>query len=326
MSSAATPRSARPRLIRLPDRAVLVAFACILLLLAVGGLTSRSFLTAAFLGQQLQRAAYLGVIALGQFFVILVGRIDLSMPWALTTAAILATAFASMGGAPWLALPIALLVGLAIGLVNGLGTAYLRVPSMIFTLGVNSVLLGLMTLFTGGGFAPGDNATGFMSWLGVGRTLGIPNPILVWLGLAALLSFVLRRTIFGRAVYALGNAEAAAYLSGIDTRKMVLGAFLISGACAGLGGFLLAGYAGKAAQAMGDEFLLPSIAAVVLGGTSVLGGRGTVLGTIAGVLLITLLGGMLTVTQLPEGGRLIIYSIAIIGMLLIYGRDRQRRL
>ena len=137
---------------------------------------------------------------------------------------------------------------------------------------------------------------------------------------------MLRRTIFGRAVYALGNAEAAAYLSGIDTRKMVLGAFLISGACAGLGGFLLAGYAGKAAQAMGDEFLLPSIAAVVLGGTSVLGGRGTVLGTIAGVLLITLLGGMLTVTQLPEGGRLIIYSIAIIGMLLIYGRDRQRRL
>lgn len=324
MTAAVTPR-ARHGLFRRPERGVLVAFGCILLLLAIGGLTSRSFLTPAFLGQQLQRAAYLGVIALGQFTVILVGRIDLSMPWTLTTSAILATAVASTGGATWLALPIGLLVGLLIGSVNGLGIAFLRVPSMIFTLGINSVLLGVMTLFTGGGFAPGDNATGFMSWLGVGRTLGVPNPILVWLLVAAVLSFILRRTVFGRSVYALGNAEAAAYLSGIDTRKVVLGAFMISGLCAGLAGMLLAGYAGKAAQAMGDEFLLPSIAAVVLGGTNVLGGRGTVLGTVAGVLLVTLLGGMLTVSQLPEGGRLIIYSIAIIGMLLMYGRDKRRQ-
>jgi len=326
MTPAAAPQRPRRRLLQIPDRAVLVAFGCILLLLAIGGLTSRSFLTPVFLSQQLQRAAYLGVIALGQFTVILVGRIDLSMPWTLTTAAILATAAASGGGAPWLALPVGLLVGLAIGLVNGLGIGYLRVPSMIFTLGINSVLLGLMTLFTGGGFAPGDNATGFMSWLGVGRTLGVPNPILVWAVVAAIFSFVLRRTVLGRSVYALGNAESAAYLSGINTRKVVLGTFLISGLCAGLAGILLAGYAGKAAQAMGDEFLLPSIAAVVLGGTNVLGGRGTVLGTVAGVLLVTLLGGMLTVTQLPEAGRLIIYSVAIVGMLLIYGRDKQRRI
>lgn len=306
----------------LPDRAVLIAFGCLLILLAIGGAVSSSFLTPAFLGQQLQRAAYLGVIALGQFVVVLVGRIDLSMPWTLTTAAILGTAAAS-AGSPWLALPVGLAVGLVIGLINGLGVAYLRVPSMIFTLGINSVLLGIMTLFTGGGFAPGDNATPFMSWLGVGRTLGVANPLLVWLATAAVLSLVLRKTVFGRSVYALGNAEAAAFLSGIDTRKVVLGTFLISGLAAGLAGILLAGYAGKAAQAMGDEFLLPSIAAVVLGGTSVVGGRGTVLGTVAGVLLVTLLGGMLTVTQLPEGGRLIIYSIAIIGMLLIYGRDKQ---
>ena len=325
MTAAAPAR--RPRFgLAMPDRAVLVAFGCILLLLALGGLASRSFLTSAFLGQQLQRAAYLGVIALGQFVVILVGRIDLSMPWTLTTAAILATAAAGTGAGGWVALPVGLAVGLLIGLVNGLGVAYLRVPSMIFTLGVNSVLLGLMTLFTGGGFAPGDNATPFMSWLGVGRTLGVPNPVLAWLAAALVVSFVLRRTIFGRSVYGVGNAEAAAYLSGIDARRIVLGTFLISGLCAGLAGILLAGYAGKAAQAMGDEFLLPSIAAVVLGGTHVLGGRGTVLGTVAGVLLVTLLGGMLTVTQLPEGGRLIIYALAILGMLLIYGRDRQRRI
>lgn len=312
------------RALPLPERPVLIAFGCILLLLMAGALSSTQFLSGAFLGQQLQRAAYLGVIALGQFFVILVGRIDLSTPWTLTTAAILGTAAAAASGAPGLAVPAGVAVGVLIGLVNGLGVAYLRVPSMIFTLGINSVLLGLMTLFTGGGFAPGDNATAFMKWLGVGRVLGVPNPILTWAALALVLSFVLRRTVFGRSLYALGNAEAAAYLSGIDTRRAVLGSFLVSGFCAGLAGMLLAGYAGKAAQAMGDEFLLPAIAAVVLGGANVLGGRGTVLGTVAGVLLVTLLGGMLTVSQLPEGGRLVIYSIAIIGMLLIYGRDRQR--
>ena len=325
MSWAASLRRSRTGVSRFPDRAVVIAFGCILLLLAAGSLSSAAFLTPTFLGQQLQRASYLGVIALGQLAVVLVGRIDLSTPWTLTTAAILATALGSIPGATWLALPAGLCVGLLIGLVNGLGIAYLRVPSMIFTLGVNSVLLGLMTLFTGGGFAPGDNATGFMSWLGVGRTLGVPNPVVVWLFAAAALSFVLRRTTFGRAVYAVGNAEAAAYLSGINARRVVLGTFLVSGFCASLAGILLAGYAGKAAQAMGDEFLLPSIAAVVLGGANVLGGRGSVLGTVAGVLLVTLLGGMLTVAQLPEGGRLIIYSAAVIGMLLIYGRDNQRR-
>lgn len=325
MTAAGTPHRTGKPVLRLPDRPVLIAFGCILLLLALGGLTSASFLTTAFLGQQLQRAAYLGIIALGQFIVILVGRIDLSTPWTITTSAILGTALASASGAAWIALPVGIAVGILIGLVNGLGVAYLRVPSMIFTLGVNSVLLGTMTLYTGGGFAPGDNATPFMAWLGVGKTLGISNPILVWLLFALVLSFALRRTVFGKGVYALGNAEAAAYLSGIDTRKVVLGTFLISGFFSGLAGIVLAGYAGKAAQAMGDEFLLPLIAAVVLGGTNVLGGRGTVLGTVAGVLLVTLLGGMLTVTQIPEGGRLVIYSIAIIGMLLIYGRDKERR-
>lgn len=323
MTSAVSPNTSRPRGFALPDKAVLIAFGCILLLLAIGGLTSTAFLTPAFLGQQLQRSAYLGVIALGQFMVMLVGRIDLSMPWTLTTAAILATALATSAGA-WLALPTALAVGLAVGLVNGLGVAYLRVPSMIFTLGMNSVLLGSMTLFTGGGFAPGDNATAFMSWLGVESMLGVPNPVIVWILLSAALAFMLRRTIFGRSIYALGNSEVATYLSGIRARRVLLSTFLCSGFCAGLAGFLLAGYAGKAAQAMGDPFLLPSIAAVVLGGTTVLGGKGTVLGTVAGALLVTLLGGMLTVTQLPEGARLIIYSIAIVGMLLIYGRDKQR--
>ena len=114
--------------------------------------------------------------------------------------------------------------------------------------------------------------------------------------------FLLTRTTFGRAVYGIGNRERAAYLSGVNTRRVVMIAFAISGGLAAFGGVLLAGYASKAAQSMGDAYLLPSIAAVVLGGTNILGGRGTYLGTVAGVILITLLQSILSVMQMPEAG------------------------
>ena len=137
--------------------------------------------------------------------------------------------------------------------------------------------------------------------------------------------FLLTRTTFGRAVYAIGNRESAAFLSGVDTRRIVMIAFAISGGLSAFGGVLLAGYASKAAQSMGDPYLLPSIAAVVLGGTSILGGRGTYLGTIAGVILITLLQSILSVMQMPEAGRQIIYGVVIVAMLLLYGRSPASR-
>jgi len=114
--------------------------------------------------------------------------------------------------------------------------------------------------------------------------------------------FVLSRTTFGRAVYAIGNRERAAYLSGVGPQRVVLFAFAISGALSAFGGILLAGYSSHASQAMGDPYLLPSIAAVVLGGTSILGGRGSYLGTVAGVILITLLQSILQVMQMQEWG------------------------
>ena len=135
--------------------------------------------------------------------------------------------------------------------------------------------------------------------------------------------FLLTRTTFGRAIYAIGNRERAAYLSGIDTRRTVMIAFAICGGLAAFGGELLAGYASNAAQAMGDPYLLPSIAAVVLGGTSIMGGRGSYLGTVAGAILITLLQSILSVVQMPEAGRQVIYGAAIIAMLLLYGRQRR---
>jgi ribose transport system permease protein len=150
--------------------------------------------------------------------------------------------------------------------------------------------------------------------------LGIPNAVWVWAAIGAATVVLLRRTAFGRRVYAIGNSERAVFLSRNSVTRVVITCFALSGACSAFAGVLLAGYSTKAYQAMGDPYLLPAIAAVVLGGTSILGGRGSYLGTVAGVILVTLLQSILSIVQLPDAGRQVIYGTVIIVMLLIYGR------
>jgi ribose transport system permease protein len=174
-----------------------------------------------------------------------------------------------------------------------------------------------------GGFAPQDSATPAMLFLAKERILGIPVAIFVWAGVSVLIAVTLTRTGFGRSVYATGSREGAAYLSGIRTRGVIIGAFVVSGLCAAVAGVLLAGYSAKAYQGMGNAFLLPAIAAVVLGGTHILGGRGRYAGTLVGVILIVLLNSVLSILQMPEAGRQIIYGCVIIGMLLVYGRNQR---
>src|SRR5678816_4574309 len=142
-----------------------------------------------------------------------------------------------------------------------------------------------------------------------------PNALLVWIAVVAVAVFLLHRTALGRAIYAVGNRERAAYLSGIDTQRVTLLCFVIAGACSAAAGVLLTGYSTKAYQAMGDAYQLPAIAAVVLGGTHILGGRGSDLGTVVGVVLITLLQSILSVMQIPEMGRQVIYGLVIICLL-----------
>jgi ribose transport system permease protein len=323
---------AGPIAIRLPaglrriDPAVATAFGCIIALLLLGSLYSREFLSPAYLLQQLKVASFLGVIATGMMVVILLGQIDLSVPWVVAVGGMMSCAATAHGAAGTiLAIPFGLACGIALGFVNGIGVAYLRIPSMIITLAVNAVAQGLMVAYTGG-FSPQDSASVAMRVIASGETLfGIPNALIAWAIIGAAAVFLFTRTSFGRAIYGIGNRERAAYLSGIDTQRVVMIAFAISGGLSAFGGVLLAGYASHAAQAMGDAYLLPSIAAVVLGGTSILGGRGSYLGTVAGVILITLLQSILSVMQMEEFGRQVIYGFVIIAMLLLYGRERLMR-
>jgi len=302
------------------DRPIFIAALFILVILVAGtAYTIAHFGTAPLLSPgylllQLQVGAFLGIVAAGMMIVILIGQIDLSVPWTLAAAAMMAT---SIGGP--LAFPVGLGIGLLVGLVNGVGVAYLRVPSMIFTLGVNAVMRGLMVAHTGG-FAPQTAATPLMNNLAVGHTLGIPNALFVWGIVSLAITLILTRTPFGRYIYAIGNKEAAAYLAGVNTRFVIVGAFALCGLMAGMAGVLLAGYSTKAYQGMGDAYLLPAIAAVVIGGTNILGGRGRYLGTLVGVILIVLLNSVLSIMQMPEAGRQIIYGVVIVAMLLVYGR------
>lgn len=306
------------------DRTIVWPFTCIGIVLVVGSLYSNSFLSPDYLLQQLKVASFLGVIATGAMIVILLGQIDLSVPWVVAAGGMMATAATGWGAVgSALAIPVGVGCGVVLGLVSGAGVAYLRIPSMVVTLAVNAVAQGLMIVHTGG-FSPQDASSPAMRFIATGQTLfGIPNALVVWtiVGVAAV--FLLTRTTFGRTVYAIGNRERAAYLSGARTRVVVMSAFALAGGLSALGGVLLAGYASKAAQAMGDPYLLPAIAAVVLGGTSILGGRGSYIGTVAGVILITLLQSILSVTQMPEYGRHVTYGVVIIAMLLVYGRGRR---
>lgn len=304
---------------------VLAAAACTVVLLLVGSLYSSNFLSADYLLLQLQIASFLGVIATGAMLVILLGGIDLSVPWLVTVGGVMSAAAAGWWGPTGqaLAIPFGIACGALLGLANGFGVAYLRVPSMIFTLGINAVAQGLIVVQTGG-FAPQDRATPAMHLIATGRSLlGIPNALLVWLVIGGATVFMLHKTTLGRSIYAVGNRERAAYLSGVDTRRVVLLCFMLAGACSAAAGVLLTGYSTKAYQAMGDAYLLPAIAAVVLGGTNILGGSGSYIGTVVGVILITLLQSILSVMQIPEMGRQIIYGIVIIAMLLVYGRGRR---
>ncbi len=315
----------RSTVLRHLDPAVATAFGCIVVLLLLGSLYSAEFISPAYLLQQLKVASFLGVIATGMMVVILLGQIDLSVPWVVAAGGMMACAATAHGPlASALAIPFGILCGLALGFINGIGVAYLRIPSMIITLAVNAVAQGLMVAYTGG-FSPVDSASTAMRFIATGSLFGIPHALIVWAIIGAGAVFLFNRTAFGRIIYAIGNRERAAFLSGVDTQRAVMIAFALSGGLSAFGGELLAGYASKAAQAMGDTYLLPSIAAVVLGGTSILGGRGSYLGTVAGVILITLLQSILSVMQMPEAGRQVIYGGVIVAMLLLYGRERRHR-
>ncbi|MEM9318268.1 MAG: ABC transporter permease [Pseudomonadota bacterium] len=321
--TASTPPSRRAR-ISAPGLDAMAPFIGAVLLIGLGSLAFPQLLSATYLLQQMQIAAYLGILATGATLVVLLGHIDLSVPWVLTGAAIVSTSLVGTGDPTLaaLAIPAALAFGAVIGVVNGVGVAFLRIPSMVWTLAVNSMLLGLAVLNTGG-FNPRGEASAAMTFMATGDIGPLPASFVLWMALALALGLMMARTAFGRYLRSIGFNEKATYLSGVATPLVVIGAFVLAAMCSAFAGVLLAGYANQAYQSMGDPFLLPTIAAVVIGGTSILGGRGGLFGTIGGAMFITLLTSILSIMQVDQAWRNIIFGAIILAMLLFQSLRRR---
>jgi ribose transport system permease protein len=245
-------------------RAVLLAYLGMIVLLLLTSLVSPGFLAGSHLRTLSVLAAFIGIVALGQTFVIIGGGIDLSVPWVLNCAAILMTLLAKGENVPLLyAIPLILAMGALIGALNGMGIALFGVPPIIMTLAVNVILQGAILVYTGG--APQATAPSLIQYLAVGRVGPIPVIALLWGALTLVASFLLSKTAFGRHLYAVGTNATVAEYSGVPIVRTTLLVYMLSGFTAALAGMLLTGYTAQAYLGMGDPYLFTSIAAVAIG-------------------------------------------------------------
>jgi ribose transport system permease protein len=262
-------------------------------------------------------AAVLGLIAAGQTLVMLTGGVDLSVATTATTGAFLISRFGTHGSIE--AIAIALGVGLAIGLVNGIGIALFRVNALIMTLGVSTITLGLLTVQAQKQFT--SLVPNFVVTLGSGRFLTyIPYDLLVWAPIAAVIILGLRYSGIGRMIYAVGDNPIASRLGGVRTWQVLLSVYAMCGLLSAAAGILLVGFNNAADLGIGAPFLLPSVAAVVIGGTSIFGGLGGYAGTILGALILTVLDSLLTILNASQALRQIIYGLIVLALAAIYAR------
>lgn len=293
------------------NRLILFAYLGAIVLLAVTALFSPGFLSASNLRSTAVLAAFVGIAALGQTFVVIGAGIDLSIPWVLNSAAVLMTLLC--GGQDqaliWV-VPLVLAGGALIGLINGVGVAIFGVPPIIMTLAANVILQGIILVFTGG--SPTPSAPELVKFLAVGRIGPLPVIVFIWAALTIIASVLLSKAAFGRHLYAFGTSATVAEFSGVPIIRTRILTYVISGFTAALAGMLMTGYSGQAYLGMGDAYLFTSVAAVAIGGASILGGSGHYLGTVAGALVLTILTGLLPALNLSSGALLIVYGAVIL--------------
>ena len=276
-----------------------------------------AFLTPKQVSTTFLYAAVLGLLAAGQTLVMLTGGVDLSVATTATAGAFAISRFGTHGATE--AILIALGIGLAIGLVNGIGVALFRVNALIMTLGISTITLGLLTVQAQKQFTA--LVPDFVVTLGSKRFLTyVPYDLLVWLPLAALIILGLRYSGIGRMIYAVGDNPVAARLGGVRVWQVLLFVYAACGALSAAAGTLLVGFNNAADLGIGGPFLLPSVAAVVIGGTSIFGGLGGYAGTALGALILTVLDSLLTILNASQALRQIVYGVIVLALAAIYAR------
>jgi ribose transport system permease protein len=296
----------------------------VVLVLVAASLTIRGFGSFGHLRYILELSAVIGIVAAGQTLVILMGGIDLSAGSIMTVCAILLPVLSPAFDPTGLS-GIMLILGIAtlVGFGNGAGAAYLGVPPIIMTLAMATFLQGLLVIVAGGSAVSVTNAA--VIWLGQARPLGIPAGVILWLIVSAIVLVLIHRLPIGARFLALGANPIAARLSGVSVGRYALIVYALSGLLSGLAGILILGMNRQGYVGIGEPYVLTSIAAVVLGGTSILGGRGTYAGTIPGAILLVTTTALITVINASPGWRSIMFGTLILALLLISGRETRTR-
>ncbi|GAA5055290.1 ABC transporter permease [Thermocatellispora tengchongensis] len=317
------------------------AFIALAVLIVVFSVLSDSFLTVPNLITMTKHVAINAVIALGMLLVILKGGIDLSVGSIVGLSGVVAgellgglnLGFADLIAYPpvWVVIVLCMGVGALVGLVNGILVTRFKVAPFIATLGMLYVARGLALLISNGATYPnlaGDpelGNTGF-GLLGSGRPLGLPTSIWIMIALAAVVALLLTKSPFGRWLYATGGNERAAELSGVPIRRVKTVVYVISGACAAIAGLIIASELTSAAPQAGETYELNAIAAVVIGGAALSGGRGTVRGTLVGAFVIGFLADGLVILGVSTFWQILIKgAVIILAVMLDQGQQRLKR-
>ena len=329
---AALIQTRRVRLVRSDAVQRLLAFGALILIIVVFSLASPNFLQFDNVVGILLATTVTGVLALGVTFVIITGGIDLSIGTVMTLSAVMTAIFLTEWHLP---IPLGIVAGLATGalagLVNGIFIAKLKIPSFIATLGMLNVAKGLALVISGlrpiyFNDTPAFNQAAMGSVVSaVVPGLDVPNIVLVFFGAAILASLVLSKTILGRYTFALGSNEEAARLSGVSVDAWKMAVYTLAGLFSGLAGVLIGARLNSAQPSLGQGYELDAIAAAVIGGTSLSGGEGSILGTVIGAFIISTLTNGLRIMSVPQEWQTVVTGgIVIIAVYLDIVRRRRQ--
>lgn len=306
---------------------ITVATTLIIILLFLGNFISPGFASPNQIISLLIVASLLGIISAGQNLVILGGRegIDLSVGGVVSIAAVVAGNVMDGSNAAILpAVVVTLFVGAFIGLINGIGVTFIKIPPLVMTLGMLGVLQGLLVVVRNG--VPSGNAAPFLVHFATKPFLNtFPGILWLWLIITLFLVFLLKHTVYGLRIYAIGTNERAAKMTAVPVELIRVSLFVLSGMFAALAGICLLGYSGSSFANVGEQYILPSIIAVVFGGTSLAGGKGGYVGTALGAILLIILQSILITIRIDESGRQMIFGATLLLLMVFYGRGKMLR-
>jgi ribose transport system permease protein len=319
-SDASTRWEARSLLFWFQRNTIVALILLLLLFIAAVEIMKPGTVNPVWLSNTLLFAAPLGVLAAGQTMVMLTGGIDLSVVSVSMGSAFLMTTTALKFG-NLTAVAIGLGLGLVVGAINGVGIALLGVQPLVMTLGTGLMTQGIIIVYSQKILASRSIVPDFIHAIGSDRLGGlIPLDLFLWLPIAALVLITLQRTGFGRLLYAIGDNREGCRLAGVRVWRLLFIDYVICALLASLAGFVLVGHTNSADLSLASTYLLPSIAAVIIGGTSIFGGSGGYSGTIIGALILTVLDGLLTLLDSPEPIKQILYGAIIFVLAAAYSR------